>query len=218
MNDASLQAASDLLYEHWVRGSVISGLPVGIGPATREEGYAIQARLEKRSRSPVYGWKIAATSTAGQAHIGVDGPMAGRILAERVVPCAGVIPAGPNHMAVAEIEFAFRMGRGAWFISANFVGNPGIVSGNRNSVTVIGGRWYLEGTDGTRQDGNLLRGTVTWPASLDVSIGCGPGVAMLSATLSHNGFKPAGEISGCIDDTHLDQVYPPKVWGRFEIN
>jgi 2-keto-4-pentenoate hydratase len=111
MNDASVQAASDLLYEHWERGSVISGLPVDIRPATREEGYAIQARLDARSRSPVYGWKIAATSAAGQAHIGVDGPMAGRILAERVVPCAGVIPAGPNHMAVAEIEFAFRMGR-----------------------------------------------------------------------------------------------------------
>jgi 2-keto-4-pentenoate hydratase len=111
MNDASLQAASDLLYEHWVRSSVISGLPVDIRPATREEGYAIQARLDKRSRSPVYGWKIAATSAAGQAHIGVDGPIAGRILAERVVPCAGVIPTGPNHMAVAEIEFAFRMGR-----------------------------------------------------------------------------------------------------------
>lgn len=111
MNDASLQAASDLLYENWMRGSVISALPVAIRPATRKEGYAIQARLERRSCSPVYGWKIAATSAAGQAHIGVDGPIAGRILAERVVPCAGVIPAGSNHMAVAEIEFAFRMGR-----------------------------------------------------------------------------------------------------------
>jgi 2-keto-4-pentenoate hydratase len=110
MNDPLLQAASDLLYEHWMRGSVISGLPVDIKPATREQGYAIQARLDERSRSSVYGWKIAATSAAGQAHIGVDGPIAGRILAERVVPCAGVIPAGPNHMAVAEIEFAFRMG------------------------------------------------------------------------------------------------------------
>jgi len=111
MNDSALQAASDLLHEHWVRGSVISGLPDDIRPATREVGYAIQGRLNERSGSPLYGWKIAATSAAGQAHIGVDGPIAGRILAERVVPCAGVIPAGPNHMAVAEIEFAFRMGR-----------------------------------------------------------------------------------------------------------
>ena len=111
MNEASVQAASDLLFEHWTRGSVISGLPVDIRPATREEGYAIQARLDEQSRSPIYGWKIAATSAAGQAHIGVDGPIAGRILAERVVPCGGLVPAGPNHMAVAEIEFAFRMGR-----------------------------------------------------------------------------------------------------------
>ena len=110
MNDISLQAASDLLYTHWVQGSVLLALPVDIRPTTREEGYAIQARLGERSSDPVFGWKIAATSAAGQAHIGVDGPIAGRILAERVVPCGGVIPAGPNHMAVAEIEFAFCMG------------------------------------------------------------------------------------------------------------
>jgi len=111
MNEASLQAASNLLHEHWMRGALIPALPVDIRPTTREEGYAIQARLEAQSRSPIYGWKIAATSAAGQTHINVDGPIAGRILAERVVPCAGVVPAGPNHMAVAEVEFAFRMGR-----------------------------------------------------------------------------------------------------------
>lgn len=111
MNDSSIQAASNLLHEHWAQGTVIPALPVDISPSTREEGYAIQARLDETSRSPIYGWKIAATSTAGQIHIGVDGPMAGRILAERVVANGGVIPAGPNHMAVAEIEFAFRMGR-----------------------------------------------------------------------------------------------------------
>lgn len=111
MNETSLQAAANLLHEHWMRGTLIPALPVDIQPATRKEGYAIQARLEARSHSPVHGWKIAATSAAGQAHIGVDGPIAGRILAERVVPCAGVVPAGPNHMAVAEVEFAFRMGR-----------------------------------------------------------------------------------------------------------
>jgi hypothetical protein len=107
---------------------------------------------------------------------------------------------------------------GAWFISANFVGNPGIVSGTANSVTAVGGRWFLEGTDGTRQAGILLRGTVTWPASLDLNIGCGPGIAILGATISRDGFRPAGEIRGCIDDTHLDQVYPPKVWGSFQLN
>ncbi|HWT31240.1 MAG TPA: hydratase, partial [Propylenella sp.] len=54
---------------------------------------------------------IAATSSAGQAHIGVDGPLAGRLLRERVFESGAAIPLGTNHMRVAEAEFAFRMGR-----------------------------------------------------------------------------------------------------------
>lgn len=104
------KAASDLLYGHWMEGSRIGELPEGIRPADRSEGYRIQARLERRSAAPLFGWKIAATSAAGQAHIGVDGPLAGRLLAERVIPDGGVCPYGNNHMRVAEIEFAFRMG------------------------------------------------------------------------------------------------------------
>jgi 2-keto-4-pentenoate hydratase len=86
-------------------------LPEAIRPQMRAEGYAIQARVERHSAKPVFGWKIAATSKAGQAHIGVDGPMAGRLLAERVLPDGGSTPLGANHMRVAEVEFAFRMGR-----------------------------------------------------------------------------------------------------------
>ena len=94
-----------------MQGSLIEELPSEIRPASRAEGYAIQARLQARSGSALYGWKIAATSSAGQAHINVDGPIAGRLLAERVIANAGMVPSGPNHMRVAEAEFAFRMGR-----------------------------------------------------------------------------------------------------------
>ena len=80
-------------------------------PATRADGYAVQATLEARSAAPLYGWKIAATSKAGQAHIAVDGPLAGRLLRERVVENGGTLPFGANHMRVAEAEFAFRMER-----------------------------------------------------------------------------------------------------------
>jgi len=103
-------AASRLLTQHWAKGTRLDQLPEGIRPASRAEGYAIQARLEERSAAPLFGWKIAATSPAGQAHIGVDGPLAGRLLAERVIPNGGECPFGSNHMRVAEIEFAFRMG------------------------------------------------------------------------------------------------------------
>jgi 2-keto-4-pentenoate hydratase len=57
----------------------------------------------------LFGWKIAATSIAGQRHIGVDGPLAGRILEERVIPDGGVCSLGNNLMKVAEPEFVFRM-------------------------------------------------------------------------------------------------------------
>jgi 2-keto-4-pentenoate hydratase len=109
MTDEQLQAAADTLWTHWQRGERMAALPAGVRPLTREDGYAIQARLERRSTSPLFGWKIAATSKAGQAHIAVDGPMAGRLLAERVFESGSRLRFGDNHMAVAEAEFAFRM-------------------------------------------------------------------------------------------------------------
>jgi 2-keto-4-pentenoate hydratase len=106
-----VEAASDLLWTHWQDGKRLPALPAQLRPATRAEGYAIQAGLEKRSQAPLFGWKIAATSVAGQKHIGVDGPLAGRILAERVREADAPLPFGANAMRVAEAEFAFRFGR-----------------------------------------------------------------------------------------------------------
>jgi 2-keto-4-pentenoate hydratase len=111
MDQHQAQAASDLLHQHWMQGTLIAELPSESRPSSRAEGYAIQARLEGRTSSALYGWKIAATSSAGQAHINVTEPIAGRLLAERVIANAGVVPPGPNHMRVAEAEFAFRMAR-----------------------------------------------------------------------------------------------------------
>jgi len=110
LGDAQLHAASDLLYGKWLAGERLHMLPGDSRPATRAEGYAIQALLEKRSEWPLFGWKIAATSKAGQRHIGVDGPMAGRILRERTVAPGSEVSLKSNLMKVAEIEFAFRMG------------------------------------------------------------------------------------------------------------
>jgi 2-keto-4-pentenoate hydratase len=111
MDNTQARAASDLLVRHWREGTVLPALPATLRPATRAEGYAIQAELERRSARPLWGWKIAATSAAGQRHIGVDGPLAGRLLAEMVHPDGATLPFGANRMRVAEAEFAFRMGR-----------------------------------------------------------------------------------------------------------
>lgn len=102
--------ASRILKDCWEGGLRINQWPEDARPTNRMEGYAIQSRLEERSTAPLFGWKIAATSAAGQAHIGVDGPLAGRLLAERVIPNRGECPFGNNHMRVVGIEFAFRIG------------------------------------------------------------------------------------------------------------
>jgi 2-keto-4-pentenoate hydratase len=109
MNSDVSQAASDLLYDLWASGRHIEQLPPELRPVTRADGYAIQTLLERHSPASLFGWKIAATSAAGQAHIRVDGPLAGRILAERVIGDGGECPLQGNLMRVAELEFAFRM-------------------------------------------------------------------------------------------------------------
>ena len=54
-------------------------------PKNKEEAYKIQEiAYEYWVREKLFGWKIAATSKEGQMHIGVKGPMAGRLIRERL--------------------------------------------------------------------------------------------------------------------------------------
>lgn len=103
-------AGARLLWQHWQAGTTLHALPPPVRPVTRAEGYAIQAHLPAVARQALAGWKIAATSPAGQAHIGVDGPMAGRLLSEGVHPDGSMLSLAGNRMRVAEPEFAFRFG------------------------------------------------------------------------------------------------------------
>src|ERR1700737_2983621 len=104
-----IAAASETLRDHWRAGTKLRGLEASLRPRDRAEGYAIQGRIENYSDGRLFGWKIAATSEAGQKHINVDGPMAGRILPEPVIPDGGPASMAGNAMRVAEPEFAFRM-------------------------------------------------------------------------------------------------------------
>ena len=103
--------AAELIWRHYTAGTVTAALPPPLRPGSRTEGYAIQAHFDSLSGSTTIGWKIAATSKAGQQHIGVDGPLAGRLLASHVFPDGTELTSGSNRMAVAEAEFAFRLGR-----------------------------------------------------------------------------------------------------------
>lgn len=102
-------AAARTLHGHWRAGTKLAKLDAPMRPRDRAEGYAIQAAIENYSAGPLFGWKIAATSEAGQKHINVAGPMAGRILPETVIPDGGTAAMAGNEMRVVEPEFAFRM-------------------------------------------------------------------------------------------------------------
>jgi 2-keto-4-pentenoate hydratase len=113
MTQEQRQAAARLLWTHWQAGTTLEALPAELRPQSRGEGYAIQAQLPAVGARTVAGWKIAATSAAGQAHIRVSGPLAGRLLSGQIDPNldggAALTLAG-NRMRVAEPEFAFRFG------------------------------------------------------------------------------------------------------------
>jgi 2-keto-4-pentenoate hydratase len=103
--------AAKILHDHWQAGTKLPTLAGAQRPRDRDEGYAVQAAMERYTSGKIFGWKIAATSEAGQKHINVAGPLAGRIYAERVIPDGGTASMAGNAMRVGEPEFAFRIGR-----------------------------------------------------------------------------------------------------------
>ena len=103
--------AAELLWRHRCAGTVLEALPPALRPASHAQGHAIQAQLPIVAGEHVVGWKIAATSQAGQKHINVIGPLAGRILSGFVIDAGVALSLAGNRMRVAEPEFAFRMER-----------------------------------------------------------------------------------------------------------
>jgi 2-keto-4-pentenoate hydratase len=101
--------AAQLIWDHWASGQVLSALPASCRPSDAVQGYAAQAQLPLVSGRHVVGWKIAATSANGQAHINVGGPLAGRLLSGQVFESGAAVPSAGNRMRVAEPEFSFLM-------------------------------------------------------------------------------------------------------------
>ena len=111
LDDDKIAAAAKTLGDHWRAGTKFADLDASMRPQDRAEGYAIQAALAKHSTGKLFGWKIAATSEAGQKHINVSGPLAGRIFPDKVIADGGTAAMKGNEMRVGEAEFAFRFAR-----------------------------------------------------------------------------------------------------------
>lgn len=107
----SSKQAAQMVWEQWQSGQAFQIFPETCRPLNAIQGYLAQAQLPVVSGRQVIGWKIAATSLNGQAHIHVSGPLAGRLLSGQVFESGATVPSAGNRMRVAEPEFAFTMGQ-----------------------------------------------------------------------------------------------------------
>lgn len=107
--DSRAEFTASAVWTAWSTGARIADLPADARPRDTAEGVAAQDALAALA-GPAYGWKLAATSTAGQAHIGVDGPLAGPLFSRFRHEPGDVLPSADMFMRVAEAEFAFVMG------------------------------------------------------------------------------------------------------------
>lgn len=94
----------------WMRREHLDELPADLRPHSLDEGRAIQACWASATGDRIAGWKIAATSLAGQQHIAVPGPIAGPVFARHVHAAAATIALAGNRMRVAECEIVFSIG------------------------------------------------------------------------------------------------------------
>src|SRR5262245_56667598 len=110
MTEEFEQLARDLA-RAWRTGGAVPLPAAGDGPRTRLEAYAVQDRMAALIGGSIAGWKVGATVRAEQLFQGHDGPLPGRLFADRCFPSPARVPANWFHGVKVECEFAFRLTR-----------------------------------------------------------------------------------------------------------
>jgi len=108
MTTEKFHDAARILGDAAARRVCIDVLPTHLQPKDLEEAYQIQSALVSQAGEQVLGLKIAATSRAGQEHIGIDHPISGQLLASQVLVPDGTAQMKDNLMQAAEAEFVFE--------------------------------------------------------------------------------------------------------------
>ncbi|HET6868507.1 MAG TPA: fumarylacetoacetate hydrolase family protein [Solirubrobacteraceae bacterium] len=106
MTAQEIGRAARELWQAWSSGRPLAALPPDLHPRDLDEGYAIQRALDEEV-GPAAGWKIAATSKAGQDHLGASGPMVGRLYELERRETGSALSVSGMQMCSAEPEFAF---------------------------------------------------------------------------------------------------------------
>ncbi len=103
--------AAEILWKSWQAGTCMEVLPEACRPADIEAGYRTQQALVEVSGQKPVGYKIAASSQAGQSHLKITHPVYGRLLASQCLKTGENAKWIDHPMSVAELEFAFRFDR-----------------------------------------------------------------------------------------------------------
>ena len=106
-----IERLAETLAEAWKTGRTVPLPSADAAPASRAEAYAIQDRMAELISGKVIGWKVGVAIMAVQILDGHDGPVQGRIFADRVFESPAEIPSGLVTGGKIEAEFAFRLTR-----------------------------------------------------------------------------------------------------------
>ncbi|MDP6138320.1 MAG: hypothetical protein QGI25_18645, partial [Arenicellales bacterium] len=108
MTTEKFHDAARILGDAAARRARIDVLPAHLQPKDLEEAYQIQSALVSQAGEQVLGLKIAATSRAGQEHIGIDHPISGQLSTSQVLVPGDTAQMKDNLMQAAEAEFVFE--------------------------------------------------------------------------------------------------------------
>ena len=108
MSDETADLAQALA-EVWLTGGAVPLPLAALAPKSRAQAYAVQDRMAQLIGGRVAGWKVGATVSAVQLFEGHDGPLPGRIFADRCLTSPARIAASLFKGAKVECEFAFRL-------------------------------------------------------------------------------------------------------------
>lgn len=113
MTDINLVA--EFLLDHRASKETVDNIPESIYPQSEEEAYLVQdrvvARLTESNESTTCGYKLACTNPRIMAHLGVPGPLSGRLMTHSMYEDGMEFDAEDFVLRIIEQEFMLVMGQ-----------------------------------------------------------------------------------------------------------